>query len=137
MRSGHLWQNRFYSCAMDDPHAVVALRYVERNPVAAGLVARAWEYEWSSAGAHVGGAERTGLLDLESWRGRWAPDEWRKQLEAPDDERTVSSLRRSTSRGWPLGTNGFLSKVERAVGRRVRPLAVGRPKTRRAEGENG
>jgi putative transposase len=44
-RVGHLWQNRFYSCALDERHFWVALRYVERNPVRANLVTRPEEYE--------------------------------------------------------------------------------------------
>ena len=53
-RSGHLWQNRFYSCALDEPQQWAALGYVERNPVRARLVRLAWRYEWSSAAAHCG-----------------------------------------------------------------------------------
>ncbi len=52
-RSGHLWQNRFHSCPLDAAHTWAALRYVDRNPVRARLVRRAWRYEWSSAAAHV------------------------------------------------------------------------------------
>ena len=52
--SGHLWQGRFYSCALDDSHAVAAVRYVERNPVRALMVDLPWEYEWSSSGEHTG-----------------------------------------------------------------------------------
>lgn len=48
-RSGHLWQNRFYSCAMDESHRFNALAFVERNPVRAGMVDAAWDYKWSSA----------------------------------------------------------------------------------------
>src|SRR3989304_6265032 len=46
-RSGHLWQNRFFSCALDEVHLLRALAYVERNPVRAKLVRLAWQYEWS------------------------------------------------------------------------------------------
>jgi len=52
-RSGHLWQNRFLSCALEDVHLWRAMRYVERNPVRAGLVRVPWRYEWSSAAAHA------------------------------------------------------------------------------------
>jgi putative transposase len=127
-RSGHLWQGRFCSCAMEDAHAVAALRYVERNPVAAGLVSRAWDYEWSSAAAHVGRKDRTGLLDLDAWRERWPAEDWRKLLQSPDDERSISALEHSTACGWPLGTDSFLSKLEKTMGCRVRPMKVGRPK---------
>ena len=46
---GHLWQERFYSFPMDEPHALATVRYVERNPVAAGLCRRAQDWPWSSA----------------------------------------------------------------------------------------
>ena len=54
-RSGHLWQNRFYSCPLGRTHLVRALLYGDLNPVRAGLVGRAEEYPWSSARAHLDG----------------------------------------------------------------------------------
>ena len=57
---GHLWQGRFFSCLLDDTHLYRAIRYVENNPVRAGIVKKAWEYEWSSAKDHV--KERTKAL---------------------------------------------------------------------------
>jgi putative transposase len=53
-RSGHLWQGRFYSSPLDNVHLWRALAYVERNPVRARLVRRAWRWPWSSAAAHAG-----------------------------------------------------------------------------------
>ena len=55
-QSGHLWQGRFFSCVLDpdDSHYWSAVRYVERNPVRAGLVQRAEQYPWSSAAVHCG-----------------------------------------------------------------------------------
>ena len=64
-RSGHLWQNRFFSCALDEVHCWRTLAYVERNPVRARMVRKAWRYPWSSALAHAGEADRSGLLDME------------------------------------------------------------------------
>jgi putative transposase len=52
--SGRLWQGRFYSTVLDETHFWAAIRYVERNPVRAGMVLRAEEYEWSAAPAHCG-----------------------------------------------------------------------------------
>ena len=46
-RSGHLWQNRFFACALGASHLWAALAYVERNPVRAGMVDRAGDYPWS------------------------------------------------------------------------------------------
>ena len=65
-RSGHLWQNRFYSCALGEEHFWTALAYVERNPVRARLCRKPWRYVWSSARAHC---EAEGSIRVEK-RGR-------------------------------------------------------------------
>lgn len=51
---GYLFQGRFGSCVLDEKHLAAAVRYVENNPVRAGMVKRAWEYPWSSARFHAG-----------------------------------------------------------------------------------
>ena len=63
-RSGHIWQNRFFSCALDAPHGWNALAYVELNPVRAGIVRRAWHYPWSSAAGHCGVRDDDPVVDL-------------------------------------------------------------------------
>jgi len=126
-RSGHLWQNRFTSCALDEKHTVAAVRYVEQNPVRAGLAKHAWDYPWSSAGAHVLGKDPTGLLDMTTWLREWDPKDWRKVLSSETDTVSVSALRLSTARGRPLGSDSFLSKMESVLGQRVRSHPVGRP----------
>jgi len=50
---GHLWQERFHSCPMDKMHLLSAVRYVEQNPVKAGLVRHPADWPWSSARAHL------------------------------------------------------------------------------------
>ena len=127
-RTGHLGQNRFYSCALDEKHTVAAMRYVEQNPVRARIVRKPWRYAWSSAAAHVGEKDKSGVLDLNAWRQEWSARQWRRMLSESVDDSAVEVLRRHTSRGRPLGSDGFLSKIERLLGRRVRPLPVGRPK---------
>jgi putative transposase len=66
-RSGHLWQNRFYSCAVGRVHLLLALAYVDQNPVRAAMASRATDYGWSSAQAHVRREDPSGLLDLAMW----------------------------------------------------------------------
>ncbi len=128
-RSGHLWQNRFYSCALDDDHYWRAMAYVEQNPVRAHMVRRPWRYPWSSALAHCGqGPDRSGLLDLAAWGNSLAAGGWQQTLAELLPRETVSALRLSTHRGRPLGSDGFLSKIESLLGRRLRPLPVGRPR---------
>jgi len=126
-RSGHLWQDRFFSCPLDQEHLWRVLAYVERNPVRARLCRKAWLWAWSSAAAHCGGQDPSGLLDMAAWRQEMSPARWRRTLERPDDDRLVASLRLSTSRGRPLGSDRFVAKLETLLGRRLRPLPPGRP----------
>ena len=126
-RSGHLWQDRFFSSALDEGWFWHAMRYTERNPVRAKLVRRAWDWLWSSASAHVRGDDPTGLLDLRAWRRRLGGGDWRGELTRREDEDIVRRFRGWTNRGTPLGSDSFLSKLERALGRRLRPLPAGRP----------
>jgi len=54
---GYLWQGRFASFVMDEPYLLAAARYIELNPVRAGLVSRAEDWPWSSARAHLAGRD--------------------------------------------------------------------------------
>lgn len=127
-RSGHLWQNRFYSCAMDEEHRLKALCYAELNPVRAGLAAHAWEYPWSSAQAHCGDTPENDLLQLDEWRETMPDDTWRELLVMfQDDSEAAAKIHLHTGTGRPLGSDSFLSQLECLLGRRVRPLPAGRP----------
>ena len=127
-RSGHLWQGRFHSCALDEEHFWTALRYVERNPVRAGMVTKAWEYRWSSAGAHVGEEDESALVDMTWWEEATDAVTWRRELRRRVTKEEASFLQRTTQRGWPLATDRTLAKFEKLLGRRLRPLPPGRPK---------
>jgi putative transposase len=128
-RSGHLWQNRFYSCALDEAHAMNALCYVELNPVRAGMVRNAWDYPWSSAAAHCGHDPDNLCLNLAAWREKMPPRDWMRTLRTVARETgTMEAVQRATHTGRPLGDDSFLSKLEHRLGRRLRPLPVGRPK---------
>ena len=127
-RNGHLWQNRFYSCALDDEHLWTVLSYIERNPVRAKIVHRAWDYKWSSAGAHTGSNDEDVLLDLDAWLKMWNASDWKKILSRNENGKAVEKLRLNTKRGRPLGGDRFISKLEHTMGRRLRPLPIGRPK---------
>jgi len=133
-RSGHLWQNRFYSAALDERHCLLALRYVERNPIRAGLCRVARRYRWSSAAAHCGAqrgaAEEFGLLDMKRWRELAGELDWESELAVAPSPAEQARIRRSLHAGRPLATDRFLSKLERTLGRRLRPLPAGRPKGR-------
>ncbi|MBI4893626.1 MAG: transposase [Acidobacteria bacterium] len=111
-RSGHLWQNRFYSCAMDGAHLWTAVRYVERNPVRAGLVERPEEFVWSSAAAHVGEVDRSRILDEDFWREAGGAELWRDLLAGPEDDMEMKRIRKATHSGQPLGDEEFRRQIE-------------------------
>ena len=127
-RSGHLWQGRFYSCALDEHHYWLAMRYIENNPVRAKLCRKPWRYKWSSASAHIEGAAESELLNLPGWYKMISAGRWRRELEEVLNEQQVYQMRVNTHTGRPLGSDSFLSKCEKLIGRRVRPLPIGRPK---------
>ncbi len=130
-RSGHLWQGRFYSCALGERHLWLAMKYVELNPVRARLCRRPWRYAWSSAAAHTEPTAKSDLLNLQWWYEQFSARQWRKELAEGLSEEEVARIRLRTHTGRPLGSDGFLSKLETLLGRRVRPLPVGRPRKSR------
>ena len=125
-RAGHLWQNRFFSCALDEGHLWTALCYVERNPVRGGMARKAWEYPWSSAAAHCLAQPVPEFLDMQLWQSLVRGRDWREALIQPQDDVQIAAIRGCTHSGRPLGSDSFISKLETSIGRRLRPLPVGR-----------
>ena len=73
------------------------------------------------------------MLDLEAWNDLVRGVNWKEMLRDGDDKETLAALRLNTQTGRPLASNSFLSKLERTLGRRLRPLPVGRPKKQKSE----
>lgn len=127
-RSGPLWHGRFHSCALDGRHLWAAIKYAELNPVRAKLCRKPWRYTWSSAAVHVDPQAESELLNLSRWSKRFSADEWRKELTDGLTDADAARIRLRTHTGRPLGNDSFLNKLEALLGRRVRPLPVGRPR---------
>ena len=126
-QTGHLWQNRFFSCPLDSGHCWAALRYVELNPVRAGMAEAAEQGPWSSAAAHVGGAEGAALLDMREWAACWSPTQWEQALRVGvRDSLFEDRIRQATRTGRPLGGEGFVSALERVLDRSLEPAKRGR-----------
>lgn len=126
--TGHLWQGRFSSVAMDEAHFVAALRYVALNPVRAGLARRADDWAWSSVHAHFAGRddhvvsvapalERVG--DFRAFLG-----------EEFDEALTYAELRKAETLDRPVGSAQWLEDMEARTGLTLMPRKRGpKPKT--------
>jgi putative transposase len=128
LSTGHVWQGRFYSCPLDEPHLWEALRYIELNPRRARMVEAAEAWRWSSAAAHCGLACPDPILEMERWRKRWTPAEWHQFLNDGESAAEVNALRHSTHTGRPLGSREFMGALEEAMSRPLIPRKGGRPK---------
>lgn len=114
-RSGHLWQNRFYSCPLERTHLLNALAYVERNPVRAGMVSCPEGYEWSSARAHLGVGRAERVLDMEYWREMGGERFWRELVERAEPEEWRKELRRATYAGRVMGSKEFEEQARKGI----------------------
>jgi REP-associated tyrosine transposase len=124
--AGHVWQDRYYSCVMDDAHLWEAVRYVERNPVRARLVEVAEAYPWSSAPAHCDGRPDPVLSpDLPLLQN---VDDWSAWLRDAEDEELVGGLRRRTQSGRPCGGPDLVRRIEELLGLRLLQRSPGRPR---------
>ncbi|HWZ34080.1 MAG TPA: transposase [Bryobacteraceae bacterium] len=120
-RSGHVWQNRFFSCPLEEGRLWIALRYVEQNPVRALLARIPEDYEWSSARMHLTGQrDRSGVLDVDFWRRSGGMETWREMHASAEDPVTTQLLRRCTYAGRPFGAEEFLGRIESKFGRKWR-----------------
>ncbi len=128
---GHLWQGRFASYVMDQPHLIACVRYVETNPVRAGLVRRPESWRWSSAAAHMRGRDDR-LVEVAPLL-RMIPGDWAAFLGSAVDEERSERLRLHERTGRPLGTDPFIDRLEAECGRLLRPRKRG-PKTRGRDG---
>ena len=118
-RTGHFWQGRFGCVAMDEDHLAAALRYVALNPVRARLARTATDWPWSSVHAHLGRATDDGLTTTGPVLSRY-PD-FETLLAAGEDEAKSQRLRRAETVGRPVGSEGFLGRLEREAGRTLKP----------------
>jgi putative transposase len=114
---GHLWQERFASFVLGPDHLLAALRYVELNPVRAGLVAHPGEYRWSSARAHLEGRDDS-LVRVHPMADQIG--DWAGYLALGAEEQEAAQLRLHERTGRPLGDATFVETLENQLGRFLR-----------------
>jgi putative transposase len=132
-RNGHLWQGRFHSCLVQaEGYLLACYRYIELNPVRAGLARDPADYRWSSHAANARG-EPDGLLSPHAEYLRLGATSVERQLayrslfgEAPQP-RELEEIRTATNGGYALGNAAFKRSMALALGRRVDKGIAGRP----------
>ena len=129
--TGHLFQSRFASVAMDEAHLMAAVCYVNLNPVRARLVSRAEDWPWSSARAHLAGVDDNlvivrPVLDRTSCFA---------DLLLQDRAEDFAALRRSEGSGRPIGTAEFVTGLERLLGRPIARQSPGPKPANRVDGD--
>ena len=118
---GYLFQGRFFSTPMDNPHFYSTVRYILRNPVRAGMVKDPLAYEWSSAPFNSGLTDRDPLIssnDRLDWVTHWSE----YLAEDPSD---IDDIRDCTRTGRPCGTDDFITYAEGVTGRTLRKRRPG------------
>ncbi len=132
-RTGTLWEGRYRAAPIDsEAYFLACCRYIELNPVRAGMVAAPGGYAWSSWGAHAEGAVDPLLSEHDLYRRLGATSDERRAAycalfrDALDPE-FAEAVRAATNGGWALGGESFKRQIAEALGRRVTPSPVGRP----------
>jgi putative transposase len=137
-RTGTLWDGRYRASVIEPGASLLGcMRYIEQNPVRAGLVAHAVDWPWSSAAHHLG-RKRDGLITglPEYWLLGNTPFEreaaWANQLDEPLPATEVDTYTRNALAGWAQGCGAFLAKLQEMTGRPLQPRPRGRPPGTRA-----
>lgn len=112
---GHLWQERYHSFVMDEAHLLATVRYVELNPVRAGLCERAAEWRWSSVHAHLAQMD-DGIVSVSPMQQRIV--DWMKYLAVDESIVQLELIRSHSVSGRPIGNPSFIQYVERLSGRK-------------------
>lgn len=141
-RSGTLWEGRFKASSIDsERYLLTCYRYIELNPVRAGMVKKPDDYRWSSYRANALGAANPLLTPHALYRSLGNNREqqakrYRESFKEVLDKELIDDIRASVQTGTPLGNDRFKSEVERLLGVKVGQVQRGRPKTKKINAED-
>jgi putative transposase len=136
-RSGTLWEGRYRSClTQEEDYLLACQRYIELNPVRAGMAEHPAEYRWSSYRANAQG-EADALLKPHPLYEALGPDmasrqaAYRELFRYELEPGLVDEIRRATHGNYALGNDRFATEIAAALGRRAIPGKSGRPRRAR------
>ena len=122
--SGHVWQGRFKAFPIEqDAHLLTVLRYIERNPVRASMVARAEDWRWSSARAWIESLRSPCVEAGPVTR----PQPWLNWLNEPMTDTEMQRIRRSVNRNAPFGSEAWTGVTAELLGLDASLRPIGRP----------
>ncbi len=134
LRTGSLWEGRFRSSIVDsEGYLFRCQRYIELNPVRAGMVADPWEYPWSSYLANAGGAPSLFLVPHHQYEalGTSQGERATRYRELFCDGLAIADLeeiRAAVNGGFALGSRAFVEGIEHALQQRAARGVPGRPR---------
>ena len=132
-RSGTLWEGRFRSCLVQNARYTLACyRYIEMNPVRAGIVSHPAEYRWSSYRINGQGAQLGWLVPHPEYLALGSKpeariDSYRNLFSNGIDPALIAEIRTATNGNYALGNDRFKTEIERRLQHRVTPGKPGRP----------
>jgi putative transposase len=141
-RSGTLWEGRYKSSLIDtETYLLTCHRYIELNPVRAGIVDHPASYEWSSHRHYILGSKNAVVTRHPMFSSLAASESerhgaFRALFDHPIESKVIERIRVTTNKGWALGSDVFLDQVEKVLGRIVRAPKRGRPFKRDEEQRN-
>lgn len=126
LTTGHIWQGRFKAFPIEEnEHLLSVLRYIERNPLRAGLVSRAEDWPWSSL-RHRSQVSDGGFVDLGPVS---LPEGWIEWVNQAQTDGELEQLRASVNRGMPFGSESWVERIASILGLEFTLRPRGRPRT--------
>jgi len=130
-RTGTLWEGRYKATLVDSEYyALACYRYIELNPVRAGMVEQPVEYPWSSYRYNALAEINERLVPHPQYQALGQSDQarcaaYRALLGTELEEKTLADIREATNKSWVLGSDYFKEKIRHKINRPVAPRKKG------------
>lgn len=130
-RTGTLWEGRYKATLIDtQTYLLTCMRYIELNPVRAGMVSHPSEYPWSSYKYNALGQSNDLLTPYLEYRRLGGTDQarqaaYRQLFKSRIPEESLTEIREATNKAWVLGSDRFKLRIQLQLDRRVEPKAKG------------